>query len=58
MYQNKLKLNDDKTVFMVLGNEPQTEKLVLDSVTIGDAYISFIGSTTNLGAGFDSEMSI
>ncbi len=43
---------------MVLGNEPQTEKLVLDSVTIGDAYISFIGSTTNLGAGFDSEMSI
>ncbi len=58
MYQNKLKLNDDKTMFMVLGNKPQTEKLVLDSVTIGDAYISSTGSTTNLGAGFDSEMSM
>ncbi len=58
MYQNKLKLNDDKTVLMVLGNKPQMEKLVFDSVTIGDAYISSIGSTTNLGAGFDSEMSM
>ncbi len=58
MYQNKLKLNDDKTVFIVLGNRPQTDKLVFDSVTIGDAYISSIGSATNLGAGFDSDMSM
>ncbi len=56
MYQNKLKLNDDKTVFMVLGNKPQISKLVFNSVIIGSSYIDSVESTTNLGAGFDADM--
>ncbi len=58
MYQNKLKLNDDKTVFMVLGNKPQVNKVVFDSVIIGDSYIESSDNCVNLGAGFDSSMSM
>ncbi len=42
MFQNKLKLNDNKTawtVFMLLGNKPQVIKVVFDSIIIGDSYI-------------------
>ncbi len=58
MLQNKLKLNDDKTVFMVLGNKPQLKKLVFDSVIIGDSYIESSEKCVNLGAGFDSDMTM
>ncbi len=58
MYQNKLKLNDDKTVFMAIGNKPQLDKLVFDSVIVGDSYIDSVDSTMNLGAGFDSGMTM
>ncbi len=56
--KNKLKLNDDKTVFMLLGNKPQLKKLVFNSVIIGESYIDSVSSTTNLGAGFDCDMSM
>ncbi len=58
MLQNKLKLNDDKTIFMLLGNRPQVKKSVFDSVIIGDSYIESSQTCVNLGAGFDSEMSM
>ena len=58
MFQNKLKLNDDKTIFMLLGNKPQVNKVVFDSVIIGESYISTSAKCTNLGAGFDSDMSM
>ncbi len=46
MFQNKLKLNDDKTVFMLVGNKPQVNKVVFDSVVIGDSYISASANCT------------
>ncbi len=58
MFQNKLELNDDKTIFMLLGNKPQVNKVVFDSVIIGESYISASANCTNLGAGFDSDMSM
>ncbi len=58
MYQNKLKLSGDKTVLMLLGNKPQLNKLVYSSVIVGDSYIESVPSTTNLGAGFDGDMSV
>lgn len=58
MLQNKLKLNDDKTVFMLLGNKPQVNKVVFDSVIIGESYIESSQKCVNLGAGFDNEMSM
>ncbi len=39
MLQNKLKLNDDKTVFMLIGNKPQVQKVVFDSAVVGESYI-------------------
>ena len=58
MYDNKLKLNDDKTIFMLIGNKPQVRKVVFDSVVIGQSYISASPNCINLGAGFDSDMSM
>ncbi len=58
MLQNKLKLNDDKTVFMLIGNKPQVQKVVFDSIIIGESYIESSPNCTNLGAGFDSDMSM
>ncbi len=58
MLQNKLKLNDDKTVFMLIGNKPQVQKVVFNSVVIGESYIESALNCTNLGAGFDSDMSM
>ncbi len=58
MLHNKLKLNDDKTVFMLIGNKPQVQKVVFDSVIIGESYIETSPNCTNLGAGFDSDMSM
>ncbi len=51
MLQNKLKLNDDKTVFMLIGNKPPVQKCVFDSVVIGESYIEACPNCTNLGAG-------
>ncbi len=39
-------------------NKPQVSKLVFDSVIIGDSYIDSVDSTMNLGAGFDSGMTM
>ena len=71
MCQNKLKMNDSKTVFMVIGNEPQVDKLVLDTVTdklveklvldivtVGDSVVESVPNTKNLGAGFNNAMSM
>ncbi len=58
MLQNKLKLNDDKTIFMLLGKKPQTIKVVFDSVIIGESYIESSQKCVNLDAGFDDEMSM
>jgi len=56
MAKNMLKMNDSKTVFMILGNKPQVEKLVMDSVVIGDSVIEASATTVNLGVTFDSGM--
>ena len=51
MCQNKLKMNDSKTVFMAIGNEPQLDKLALDLV-------ESVPNSKNLGTSFDSSMSM
>ncbi len=38
-------MNDSKTVFMIIGNEPQQDKLVFDSVKVGDCTVES-GPTT------------
>ena len=58
MKQNKLKLNEDKTVFMLIGGKKQMEKVNFDSIAVGDAQIKACASTKNLGAGFDSHLTM
>ncbi len=50
--------NDDKTIFMLVGNKPKVKEVVFDSVVIGESYISSSLNCTNLGAGFHSDMSM
>ncbi len=58
MLVNKLKINDEKTIFMVLGTDYWTEKLKMESIKIGNTEIKSSNSTKNLGIIFDKEMTL
>ncbi len=58
MLMNKLKINDEKTIFMVLGTNYWTEKLNINSIKIGSTEIKSSNSTKNLGIIFDKEMTL
>ena len=45
---NKLKGNDDKTVALIMGTKSQLQKLIMDSIEIGDSNIQFVSQTKNL----------
>ena len=57
MLVNKLKINDEKTIFMVLGTDYWTEKLKMESIKIGNTEIKSSSSTKNLII-FDKEMTL
>ena len=50
MLQNRLMINDGKTVFMLIGNAPHLKKLSIESITVGTESIPMSGTTNNLGA--------
>ncbi len=58
LFTNKLKVNDDKTIFMLLGTKYWLSKLNLTSIKIGNTHIKPVDSTKNLGVIFDKEMSL
>ncbi len=58
MAVNKLKLNDDKTVFLLVGRNAQVKKVSIDSFQIGDTIIPKSELATNLGVLWDSELSL
>ena len=58
MLSNKLKLNDDKTMFLLLGRPSKLEKVNLSTFRVGDADIPRSDYATNLGSMWDSEMSM
>ena len=55
---NHLKLNDSKTEFMVIGSPAQLKHLHTDSIKIGEATIASTSSARNIGAIFDSTLSM
>ena len=57
LYDNKLKVNDDKTIFMLLGSSYWLSKTDFDTMKVGDTDIKAVSSTRNLGVIFDKEMS-
>ena len=58
MYQNKLKLNDDKTEFLILGKKAHRSKINTESVLIGETSVHPNQQARNLGVIFDSEMKL
>ena len=57
MLCDKLKINDGKTEFVVIGTRQQLFKVHVDSLTVGDAQVSPVQSVKNLGTYIDSNMS-
>ena len=58
MKENFLKLNDNKTKFVLFGSRQQLSKVHVPHITIGDSDISLAASARNLGVIFDSSMSL
>ena len=58
MLNNNLKLNDDKTEFLIIGTPQQLEKLDIISIRVGDSDIHPVTIARNLGSWFDSRLSI
>ena len=54
MIRDQLKLNDDKTEFLLIGTKQQLEKVNFSSITVGDALIEAKSEVRNLGSWFDS----
>ena len=56
MLNDKLKLNDDKTEFMIIGTSQQLAKVSINSLRVGTATITPVSSARNLGSWFDSKL--
>ena len=49
MLIDKLKINDDKTEFMIIGTKQQLEKISAQTLTIGKATVTTVSTAKNLG---------
>ena len=58
LHKNKLKVNDDKTVLMILGSAYWLSYVDFDTVNVGSAEVKTVDSTRNLGVIFDKEMNM
>ena len=58
MLTDKLKLNDDKTEFMLIGTKQQLSKINIGSVTVGSIDVAPVTVARNLGTWFDSNLNL
>ncbi|KAJ8033641.1 hypothetical protein HOLleu_23951 [Holothuria leucospilota] len=58
MFENFLKLNDDKTEFMILGNKLHTCKLHVPCIQVGDMKVLPSSQLKNLGVVLDPSLSM
>ncbi len=56
MLANKLKMNDGKTEFLIIGSRQQLDKVGFSSIRVGDSVVKCVDSVRDLGAYFDSTM--
>ena len=56
MSRNMLKLNDDKTEFIILGTDVSLKKVKIESIKVGNHEIKTVESVRNIGAMFDKRM--
>ena len=58
MLTDKLKLNDDKTEFMLIGGKQQPSKVNIASLTVWSIEFAPVTVATNLGTWFDSNLNL
>ncbi len=58
MTMDKLKLNDDKTQFLIIGTCAQLEKIKITELRIGQVMVSSVSNARNLGSWFDNILSM
>ena len=58
MLENRLKLNDDKTEFILIGTKYWLSKVQFDNIDIGNTSIKAVDKARNLGIIFDKEMGL
>ena len=58
MLTDKLKLNDDKTEFMLIGIKQQLSKINIDSLTVGIIDVAPVTVARNFGTWFDSNLNL
>jgi hypothetical protein len=56
MLNDKLKLNDGKTDFFIIGTRQQLEKVNFDTLRIADSYVTASSEAKDLGFWLDSQM--
>ena len=58
MFNNKLKLNDDKTEFLLVGSQSQRLKVVHNSIIVGEHTIMAAPIAKNLGIWIDETLTL
>jgi hypothetical protein len=58
MQVNKLKLNDSKTEFVILGSQSQLKKININGVQVGAETVTPVTSVRNLGVIFDENLTM
>ena len=53
MFKNKLKINDSKTEFMIIGLQIQVNKVSISNMTVGETEVTPRSSVHNLGVVFE-----
>ena len=56
MLQDRLKLNDDKTEFIVIGTKQQLAKVNVDSLQVGESIVTAASKVRNLVCWFDDQL--
>jgi hypothetical protein len=56
MLSHRLKINDTKTEFMLLGTSHQLAKVSIHEITVGNCVIKPVRSLRNLGVVFDQQL--
>ena len=55
---NRLKLNDDKTEFMIIGTRAQLDKVNVSEIVVGQTKVLALKTARNLGAWFDAKLTM
>ena len=58
MFEDKIKINDGKTEFLIIGSKQQLKKLNPCHIRVGCVDIHPVSSVRNLGSWFDSNLSM